>query len=405
LGIEPGKPRPFLSPEDADKLFEVCKELKSIYGHRERASYAGQPMVNKKTGQPVYKRIVGICSFSILPCERGLKDGVVNPSSRPLEEAPLEITELAAKLTKLNDGKPINYLSIIAYENEQDHIDWHQHNEDRCRDATVYIVSLGETRSFGLRRVCEKHRLCDACNSECLDSAKKLCSACKLKKRQRRGCKPDCKLKHNHFKPCKVCQDTPEKWTTVQPKHGEVILLPDEYNLTHEHAILGKGDPGGDKGRKGLRISLNTKNIRPEDALYVERQNRGPSFIPSGTLRKAATSEPRTEVVHCKRDEYDVYVGRRNVKAGLPESKFANRADGDYELFFRAKLRNEPAFAGDVMNLHGKRLGCWCKGTSRDFSKCHGHIVAKWADLIHAKWLELSPDKAAMRAWLNQEAK
>jgi hypothetical protein len=49
----------------------------------------------------------------------------------------------------LNGGRPINYLSFIAYENEGDHINWHQHNEDRCRDATVYIVSMGETRPVG----------------------------------------------------------------------------------------------------------------------------------------------------------------------------------------------------------------------------------------------------------------
>jgi hypothetical protein len=68
-------------------------------------------------------------------------------------------------------------------------------------------------------------------------------------------------------------------------------------------------------------------------------------------------------------------------------------------------LRNEPAFAAKVMALHGKRLGCWCKGTRRDFSKCHGHIVAKWAEMIFDQWEELKPDKAVMRQWLNQVAR
>jgi hypothetical protein len=56
------------------------------------------------------------------------------------------------------------------------------------------------------------------------------------------------------------------------------------------------------------------------------------------------------------------------------------------------------------MNLHGKRLGCWCKGTHADFSHCHGHVVAKWADLIFDQWQKLSSDKEAMRKWINEVA-
>src|ERR1700682_6134247 len=91
---------------DADKLFEVCK---SMPRHREQSMYSGKSMVNKKTGEPIFKRIVGIGSFSISPNKRGLKDGVVNPHARSLEEAPPEIIHLADELTKLNKGKPVNY--------------------------------------------------------------------------------------------------------------------------------------------------------------------------------------------------------------------------------------------------------------------------------------------------------
>ena len=340
---------------------------------------------------------------------------MVNPHAHPLEEAPPEIIKLANELTNLNNGKPVNYLSLIAYEDKRDHINWHQHNEDRCRDATVFIISLGETRTFGIRRVCEKHRLCDECNSSCHESKKTLCKECKKKMRQRRGCSAKCKKNHIHFKRCKICQDSPKQWTSLQPKHGSVIVLPDQYNLTHEHAILGAGDVGGDKKEKTLRISINTKNIRPEDALYIEREHRGPGVIPSGPLRapqiepdaaaENSPVEPKTEVVHCKRDAFDVYIGKRNVKGNMPESPFANRSGGDYESYFLMKLNNVPTFAARVMNCHGKRLGCWCSGTSRDSSKCHGHIVAKWADRIHDKWQELKPDKIKMREWLRQATK
>ena len=112
----------------------------------------------------------------------------------------------------------------------------------------------------------------------------------------------------------------------------------------------------------------------------------------------------KMEVVHCMKDQYDVYIGRKNVKAGLPESIFANRSTGDYESYSRAKIRNEPGFAAALMNLHGKRLGCWCKGTSRDFSECHSHVVAKWADMIFDQWQKLRPDREAMRKWINEVA-
>jgi alkylated DNA repair dioxygenase AlkB len=81
----------------------------------------------------------------------------------PLDEAPAEVKSLAEKLGKLA-GKPVNYFSFVGYENEKDHIDWHQHREDKCRDARVFIVSLGEVRTFGIRKLCDECRVCDDCN-------------------------------------------------------------------------------------------------------------------------------------------------------------------------------------------------------------------------------------------------
>ena len=65
-------------------------------------------------------------------------------------------------------------------------------------------------------------------------------------------------------------------------------------------------------------------------------------------------------------------------------------------------VESERDFAPKAMQLHGKKLGFWCKGTSRDFSECHGHMIAEWADKLRAKWIELKPDKVAMRPWLDE---
>jgi hypothetical protein len=90
-------------------------------------------------------------------------------------------------------------------------------------------------------------------------------------------------------KKCSTCESIPpnyqgerkaKKWTALQPEHGSIIILPDGYNVTHEHAILGKQDVGGDKTKKRLRISINTKHVREEDILYVERENREGAVIP-----------------------------------------------------------------------------------------------------------------------------
>lgn len=237
--------------QDADELFELAKTMPRI---REDSVYAG-----KVTGK---KRIIGLGSFSISANKRGVKDGVVNPKSQDIKTAPPVVDRIAEKLTQLNSGKAINYLSFIAYENERDHIGWHQHNEDRCRDATVYIVSMGEVRTFGIRRVCESHRICDKCNASCHADSKTLCKKCRATVKARKTCKDG-------------CESTPKQWRSLQPEHGSIIVLPHEYNLSHEHAILGKQDVGGDKGSKGLRISINTKNIREEDL---------PQIIPSGQL-------------------------------------------------------------------------------------------------------------------------
>jgi len=296
-----------------------------------------------------------------------------------MEQAPDAIQKLAAMLTE-RAGKLVNYLSLVGYENEKDHINWHQHSEDECRDARVFIVSLGETRTFGLRPVCAKGRLCGKGNEAVCNGGGCSCETCKGARKHRKTA-------------CKTCQDK-SKWIFFQPVHGSLIEIPHEYNATHEHAVL------DDKEPKSLRISFNTKHIPPEDIAD------GNGYIPKELRQQSAAKvEGKTEVVHCMRDAYDVYIGRKNGKAGLPESRFANRSKGDYEAYIQVKLRTEPSFAGEVLKLHGKRLGCWCKGTNRDFSKCHDHIVAKWADMIFDQWEGLKPDKAAMRQWLNQIAR
>ena len=58
--------------------------------------------------------------------------------------------------------------------------------------------------------------------------------------------------------------------TVLLPEHGSLIALTSEANDWYEHAVL------DDKEPKGLRLSINTKCIPPEDAAagYVPRELR-----------------------------------------------------------------------------------------------------------------------------------
>jgi hypothetical protein len=91
-----------------------------------------------------------------------------------------------------------------------------------------------------------------------------------------------------------------------------------------------------------------------------------------------------TKVVHCKKEPYDVYIGRpskwgnpySHKEGPLAEFKVKSRKEAidKYESYL---LSNQ-----DLMNslheLKGKTLGCWCKPLS-----CHGDILAKYADSIN----------------------
>ncbi len=79
-------------------------------------------------------------------------------------------------------------------------------------------------------------------------------------------------------------------------------------------------------------------------------------------------------VVHCKRAEYDVYIGRPS-KWGNP---FNIGKDGSREdvinRYYTYLMENESLMA-DLPELKGKVLGCWCKPKA-----CHGDVLAQMAN-------------------------
>jgi hypothetical protein len=81
-----------------------------------------------------------------------------------------------------------------------------------------------------------------------------------------------------------------------------------------------------------------------------------------------------TTVVHCKRDRYDVYIGRPS-KWGNP---YVVGQEGDRaEVIARYErwLKSQPQLLADLRELAGKTLGCWCSPQA-----CHGDVLATLAN-------------------------
>ena len=88
------------------------------------------------------------------------------------------------------------------------------------------------------------------------------------------------------------------------------------------------------------------------------------------------------KVVHCKKEPYDIYIGRPS-KWGNP---FSHIQDGKTIAKYIVSSREEAIesyrlwitegdgkyLLNDLHELKGKTLGCWCKPKS-----CHGDILCE----------------------------
>jgi len=80
------------------------------------------------------------------------------------------------------------------------------------------------------------------------------------------------------------------------------------------------------------------------------------------------------KVVHCKKSEYDVYIGRPS-KWGNP---FEIGKDGTREEVvekYRQWIKTQPDLLKDLPELKGKILACWCAP-----KLCHGDVLEEMAN-------------------------
>jgi hypothetical protein len=308
----------FLSQKESNDLFDFCRMLPHV-----------RPPNPRNTNSRTRKLSYGC--YSVLPTSR-TGATVHGGGAGWLDKSPAQIKELAAKLSAYR-GKEINYLSIVGYVDERDHIGWHNHREDgENEDQSVTVVSLGETRTLSLRP------------AFCRDK--------------------------NFY----------EEFDTI---NGSVYVLPSSYNATHQHAIL------DDKRPRGLRISINCKSISPADLERLKQEEIEQLTVRTGQLDLFSDycGEPRVWDCHAgkKYPAKAAYVGRevRSLYGNeiiRPNTPFGNHLRLKTQAEFRAyalEKMKDPAFAAKVAELKGKHLLCWCR--PNEAANCHARV-----------WLELA---------------
>ena len=78
-----------------------------------------------------------------------------------------------------------------------------------------------------------------------------------------------------------------------------------------------------------------------------------------------------TRIVHCKKEPYDVYIGRPS-KWGNP---YIIGKDGTREEVikkYEEHVRSSKILMRALPSLEGKVLGCWCPPR-----QCHGEVLIK----------------------------
>jgi hypothetical protein len=103
-----------------------------------------------------------------------------------------------------------------------------------------------------------------------------------------------------------------------------------------------------------------------------------------------------TKVVHCKREKYDIYIGRpskwgnqySNKDNTLATFKVASVTEAIEK--YAEDLKNNKILMGYLYQLKDKVLGCWCKPKEGFKGRllCHGQILAALCDGVLPKEIE-----------------
>ena len=86
-----------------------------------------------------------------------------------------------------------------------------------------------------------------------------------------------------------------------------------------------------------------------------------------------------TKIVHCTKEDYDIYIGRGKCPKTGKYSKWRNKfrigEDGTREEViekYENWISGQPQLLSSLHELKDKTLGCWCKP-----SACHGDVLKR----------------------------
>lgn len=86
----------------------------------------------------------------------------------------------------------------------------------------------------------------------------------------------------------------------------------------------------------------------------------------------------KTQIVNCRKEQYDVYIGRPSIFGNPFKDMPRLQAIGEYAKYFHERINNDPEFKKAVLGLYGKTLGCFCHPYP-----CHGNVIVDWLELYH----------------------
>ena len=96
----------------------------------------------------------------------------------------------------------------------------------------------------------------------------------------------------------------------------------------------------------------------------------------------------KTRVVHCKIEDFDVYIGRPSKWGNLFSHKAGTLAKYSCVSIeeavekYRAWILTQPELLKDLVELKGKTLGCWCKTKKNPQALCHDDVLAELAECL-----------------------
>ena len=76
-------------------------------------------------------------------------------------------------------------------------------------------------------------------------------------------------------------------------------------------------------------------------------------------------------VVHCKKEPYDVYIGRPSLW-GNPFQIGRDGTRAEVIAKYRSYILGKPELLQQLEGLRGKTLACWCKPQA-----CHGDVLVE----------------------------